>query len=140
MADVAIATETARFRLPKRRSAWCPRRLHFLVERLGYSQAKRLAVTGGRLDATQALAVGLVHQQVATGEVDAAVQTRAGRHPGLRARVLAATKALMAKARWSLPPIWWTKRRHLLARRAGPEGQEGTSAFLPKRKPTWVPA
>jgi isohexenylglutaconyl-CoA hydratase len=49
----------------------------FLVERLGYSQAKRLAVTGGKLDAAQALRLGLVHQQVATAEaLDAALHAQ----------------------------------------------------------------
>ncbi len=76
---------------------------------VGYSQAKRLAVTGGRLDATEALAVGLVHQQVATGEVDAAVQAVLADILACAPGALAATKALMAKARWGTPAIWWTK-------------------------------
>ena len=55
-----IATETARFRLPETSLGVVPAQIApFLVERLGYSQAKRLAVTGGRLDATEALAVGV---------------------------------------------------------------------------------
>jgi isohexenylglutaconyl-CoA hydratase len=50
VADVAIATETASFRLPETSLGVVPAQIApFLVERLGYSQAKRLAVTGGRL-------------------------------------------------------------------------------------------
>ncbi len=75
VADVAIATETASLRLPETALGVVPAQIApFLVERLGYSQAKRLAVTGGKLDAAQALAIGLVHQQVATADVDAALQ------------------------------------------------------------------
>jgi isohexenylglutaconyl-CoA hydratase len=142
VADVAIATETARFRLPETSLGVVPAQIApFLVERLGYSQAKRLAVTGGRLDATEALAVGLVHQQVATGEVDAAVQAVLADILACAPGALAATKALMAKARWSTPADLVDEAAAIFSRAVqGPEGQEGTSAFLQKRKPNWVPA
>lgn len=49
VADVAIASDTAAFRLPETSLGAVPAQIApFLVERLGYSQAKRLAVTGGR--------------------------------------------------------------------------------------------
>jgi isohexenylglutaconyl-CoA hydratase len=65
VADVAIASETANFRLPETSLGVVPAQIApFLVERLGYSQAKRLAVTGGRLDAAAALRLGLVHAVV----------------------------------------------------------------------------
>ena len=96
---------------------------------------------GGRLDATEALAVGLVHQQVATGKVDAAVQAVLADILACAPGALAATKALMAKARWSAPADLVDEAAALFSRAVqGPEGQEGTSAFLQKRKPTWAPA
>jgi hypothetical protein len=49
VADVALACETAVFRLPETALGVVPAQIApFLLERLGYSQAKRLAVTGGR--------------------------------------------------------------------------------------------
>ena len=142
VADVAIATETTRFRLPETSLGVVPAQIApFLVERLGYSQAKRLAVTGGRLDAAQALAIGLVHQQVQSSEVDSAVQAVLADILACAPRALAATKALMAKARWNPPADLVDEAAALFSRAVqGPEGQEGTSAFLQKRKPTWVPA
>ena len=142
VADVAIATETARFRLPETSLDVVSAQIApFLVERLGYSQAKRLAVTGGRLDATQALAVGLVHQQVQTTEVDGAVQAVLADILACAPAALAATKSLMAKARWSAPADLVDEAAAIFSRAVqGPEGQEGTSAFLQKRKPNWVPA
>ncbi|WP_461162576.1 enoyl-CoA hydratase/isomerase family protein [Simplicispira piscis] len=142
VADVAIATETAHFRLPETALGVVPAQIApFLVERLGYSQAKRLAVTGGRLDAAQALAIGLVHQQVQTTEVDSAVQAVLTDILACAPGALAATKALMAKARWNPPADLVDEAAALFSRAVqGPEGQEGTSAFLQKRKPTWVPA
>ena len=142
VADVAIATETASFRLPETSLGVVPAQIApFLVERLGYSQAKRLAVTGGKLDAAQALRIGLVHQQVATAEADAALQAVLADILACAPGALAATKALMAKARWSAPAALIDEAAALFSRAAqGPEGQEGTGAFLQKRKPHWVPA
>jgi isohexenylglutaconyl-CoA hydratase len=142
VADVAIATETASFRLPETSLGVVPAQIApFLVERLGYSQAKRLAVTGGKLDAAQALHIGLVHQQVASAGVDAALQAVLADILACAPGALAATKALMAKARWSAPAALVDKAAAIFSRAAqGPEGQEGTGAFLQKRKPHWVPA
>ena len=141
VADVAIATETARFRLPETSLGVVPAQIApFLVERLGYSQARRLAVTGGRLDAAQALAIGLVHQQVASAEVDAALQNVLADILACAPGALAATKALMAKARWSAPAALVDEAAAIFSHAAqGPEGQEGTGAFLQKRKPGWAP-
>ncbi|MGP1685234.1 MAG: enoyl-CoA hydratase/isomerase family protein [Giesbergeria sp.] len=142
VADVAIATETASFRLPETSLGVVPAQIApFLVERLGYSQAKRLAVTGGRLDAAGALAIGLVHQQVPSSEVDSAVQAVLADILACAPGALAATKALMAKARWNTPAVLVDEAAAIFSRAVqGPEGQEGTSAFLQKRKPNWVPA
>lgn len=142
VADVAIATETANFRLPETSLGVVPAQIApFLVERLGYSQAKRLAVTGGRLDAAQALAIGLVHQQVPTTDVDRAVQAVLADILACAPEALAATKTLMAKARWNTPAALIDEAAAVFSRAVqGPEGQEGTSAFLQKRKPNWVPA
>ncbi len=142
VADVAIASETASFRLPETSLGVVPAQIApFLVERLGYSQAKRLAVTGGRLDAAAALALGLVHQQVATdqlqGALDAVLADILACAPG----ALAATKALMAKARLQEPATLVDEAAAIFSRAAqGPEGMEGMGAFIQKRKPNWVPA
>ena len=52
VADVTIAGESAVFRLPETSLGVVPAQIApYLVERLGTSQARRLAVTGGRIDA-----------------------------------------------------------------------------------------
>ena len=62
VADVVLACDTTVCRLPETGLGLVPAQIApFLVERLGYSQARRLAVTGGRVSAEQALAIGLVH-------------------------------------------------------------------------------
>lgn len=140
VADVAIATETASFRLPETGLGVVPAQIApFLVERLGYSQAKRLAVTGGRLDAQTALSVGLVHTVVeATGlqaELDKVLTQILACAPG----ALAATKALMAKAKLQAPHTLIEEAAAIFSRAAqGTEGIEGMTAFMQKRKPQWA--
>ncbi len=132
VADVAIATETARFRLPETSLGVVPAQIApFLVERLGYSQAKRLAVTGGRLDADR----GAGHRPGApaggdTAEVEAALQAVLADILACAPGALAATKALMAKARWNAPADLVDDAAAIFSRAVqGPEGMEGTTAF-----------
>ena len=142
VADVAIASETAQFRLPETSLGVVPAQIApFLVERLGYSQAKRLAVTGGRLDAAAALRLGLVHAVVDTAdlqtELDKVLADILACAPG----ALAATKALMTQARLREPQDLIQQAAAIFSRAAqGPEGLEGIAAFMQKRKPSWVPA
>ena len=140
VADVAIASDTARFRLPETSLGLVPAQIApFLVERLGYSQAKRLAVTGGRLDGAAALRAGLVHSTVDSatlqGELDTVLADILACAPG----ALAATKALMAQARHTAPHALVLEAAAVFSQAAqGPEGLEGMTAFIQKRKPNWA--
>jgi isohexenylglutaconyl-CoA hydratase len=140
VADVAIACDSATFRLPETSLGVVPAQIApFLVERLGYSQAKRLAVTGGRLDAAAALALGLVHEVTDTdklaGALDATLADILACAPG----ALAATKALMRRARFTPATELVTEAATIFSHAAqGPEGLEGMTAFIQKRKPQWA--
>lgn len=140
VADVALASESAAFRLPETALGVVPAQIApFLVERLGYSQAKRLAVTGGRLNAANALAIGLVHAVHAPDQIDAALAAVLTDIQACAPGAIAATKALMAKARLTEPAKLVQEAGRIFSRAAqGPEGQEGTTAFLQKRKPSWA--
>lgn len=141
VADVVIAEDGAVFRLPETGLGLVPAQIApFLVERLGYSEARRLAVTGGKLGAGEAMRVGLVHE-VCTGEdaLQAALaatveQIRKGA-PG----AIAATKKLVRRARLEDPSTLVADAAGVFAKAArGPEGAEGMTAFLEKRKPKWA--
>ncbi|MDP1548365.1 MAG: enoyl-CoA hydratase-related protein [Anaerolineales bacterium] len=140
VADVALASSTAVFRLPETGLGVVPAQIApFLVERLGYSQAKRLAVTGGRIGAEEALRIGLVHAVHQTEQIDAALASVLADILGCAPGALAATKALIAKARWT-PAAELVVHAGAVFSRAvqSGEGVEGTSAFLQKRKPKWA--
>ncbi len=142
VADVAIADESASFRLPETSLGVVPAQIApFLVERLGYSQAKRLAVTGGRLNAEEALHIGLVHQAVPTAGVDTAVDAVLSEILACAPGALADTKALMARARSHEAGSMVDDAAVVFSRAAsGPEGVEGMTAFIQKRKPVWAVA
>ena len=141
VADVAIASDTASFRLPETSLGVVPAQIApFLVERLGYSQAKRLAVTGGRLDATAASALGLVHEVTDTEGLQAALDKVLSDILACAPGALAATKALMQRARFEPAHALVADAAAVFAQSAqGPEGIEGMTAFIQKRKPNWTP-
>lgn len=140
VADVAIASDTTNFRLPETSLGVVPAQIApFLVERLGYSQAKRLAVTGGRLDAAAALRLGLVHAVANTADLQVQLDTVLADILACAPGALAATKTLMAQARLREPKDLVQSAAAIFSQAAqGPEGLEGMTAFIQKRKPTWA--
>jgi isohexenylglutaconyl-CoA hydratase len=158
--DVAIATPTAMFGLPEVHRGVVPAQIApFLVERLGYSQAKRLAISGARIDARTALGLGLVHELVSPSVAAVAGGADGAYAAALEAAItakladvlrpillaapgaIAATKALLASARFTAPGELVHHAAELFASAArSPEGSEGMTAFLQKRKPAWAPA
>jgi isohexenylglutaconyl-CoA hydratase len=142
VADVVIATDTAQFRLPETSLGVVPAQIApFLVERLGYSEAKRLAVTGGRLTAQEALELRLVHSVCTTEEVTSTLATALHGILQCAPQAIAATKALLSKARYAPASSLVQEAAAVFAHAVlGAEGIEGTTAFLQKRKPSWAPA
>jgi isohexenylglutaconyl-CoA hydratase len=141
VSDVAIAAENTVFRLPETSLGVLPAQIApFLVERLGYAEAKRLAVTGSRIGAAEALAVRLVHEVLTAAALEAALARVTGDILNCAPGALAATKALLARARWERPESLVSAAAEAFSRAAlGPEGVEGTTAFLQKRKARWAP-
>lgn len=139
VADVTIAAPDAKFGLPETSLGIVPAQIApALVERLGYGQAKRLAVLGGFVGADEALRIGLVHE--IADDIDAALARTVGRILRCAPGALAETKALLAAARFS-DPGGMVERAALSFAAAvrGEEGTEGTKAFLEKRRPHWAP-
>lgn len=141
VADVTIARETAVFRLPETGLGIVPAQIEpFLLERLGYSQAKRLCVTGGKVTAQEALDIGLVHF-LADGEE--AVSERLAKVMGdirkCAPQAVAATKRLLRKGRHAEPAdlIGHAAEVFTSAVRSA-EGAEGMTAFIEKRPAKWA--
>ena len=141
VADVTIAGDNAVFRLPETSLGVVPAQIApFLVERLGYSEARRLAVTGGQLDARAAHALRLVHEVHPAGALDHALARVLAQIQRGAPGAIAATKALIGKARFSAPGALVDEAARVFSQAVqGAEGVEGTTAFLAKRPPKWAP-
>ena len=140
VADVALASQSAVFRLPETSLGMVPAQIApFLVERMGYSQAKRLAITGGRISAHVACALGLVHEVHSQDQIDAALARVLADVLNCAPGALAQTKALLMRARFAPPAQLVRDAAEVFAQAAqGPEALEGITAFLQKRKPVWA--
>ena len=142
VADVVLAADSARFRLPETSLGLVPAQIApFLVERLGVAEARRLAVTGGELDADEALALRLAHEVHAASALDAALDRVLLQVLRCAPTAIASSKALIAQARLR-PAASLVEEAAAVFSGAvlGAEGLEGTAAFVQKRRPSWAPA
>ena len=140
VADVVLAGETALFRLPETGLGLVPAQIApFLVERLGFSEAKRLSVTGGKIDAAEALKLRLVHEVHAGDALDAALEATLTQIRKGAPEAISATKTLIRRARLEDPAALIEDAAAIFARAArSPEGAEGMTAFLEKRPAKWA--
>jgi isohexenylglutaconyl-CoA hydratase len=74
--DVAVAAGRCHFSTPEVLNGAVPAQIApFLINRLGWSHGRRLLLTGARIDAAEALRLGLVHEWIADAEeADAAAE------------------------------------------------------------------
>jgi len=142
VSDVSLALDTVAFRLPETSLGIIPAQIApFLVERLGYAEAKRLSVTGAKVNAAEALTLRLVHEVHSnTEELEGALQRTLASILACGPQAIATTKGLLARARLTPPEQLVDEAAQLFAQAVlSEEGQEGTGAFMQKRKPKWIP-
>ena len=112
-----------------------------MVRRIGLTAARRFGVSGARLSGEQAREVGIAHLTVeSAAALDAAVTDAINQILQCAPEAVAETKRLMLRAAGSAPmPELLDQAAESFARAVrGPEGREGTKAFVEKRKPAWV--
>ncbi len=141
-ADIAIAASETVFAASEVRVGLNAATISpYLVRAVGARQARRYVLSGERFAAAEAYRLGLVHELVQEGELDAAVNALLGElvqgAPGAQATAKAwlrelpdrpMTRATVGKS-----------AKLLAAARVAKEGKEGVAAFLAKRKPAWHP-
>lgn len=140
--DIAIAADNASFAVSEARFGILPAVIGpYLINAVGRRHARRLALTMARIGASEALALGLVHQVANLDELDAAVDATLGEL--LTGGPLAQSEIKALFARLEVGPVT-EEVRELTAQtisrvRGSDEAREGFAAFLDKRPANWVP-
>ncbi|MCG8669223.1 MAG: enoyl-CoA hydratase-related protein [Pseudomonadales bacterium] len=141
VSDVAIAEQHAQFGLPETGLGVIPAQIApFVVERVGLTQARRLALLGERFNGEEALRLGIVHY-VKEGEEELAKQLQKVLEQVKRCGPAAnrKTKALMHRVGHEpMETLLDDAARDFADAVASEEGLEGTMAFVQKRLPNWA--
>jgi methylglutaconyl-CoA hydratase len=140
--DIAIAADNASFAVSEAKFGILPAVIGpYVTNAVGKRQAQRLALTTERINAAEALAMGLVQKVVALDELDAAVDATvtallAG-GPGAQAEI----KQLFAQLEVGpiTPAVIELTAQTISRVRGSAEAREGFAAFLDKRPPNWLP-
>ncbi|MES2919422.1 MAG: enoyl-CoA hydratase-related protein [Pseudomonadota bacterium] len=141
VSDVAIARQDAKFALPETGLGILPAQIApFVVQRVGFTQARRLALLGARFDGAEAARIGIAHHVVAdSAELDAVLATTLDQVKKCAPQANRATKALLHRVgKESLEALLDDAARQFARAVAGPEGAEGTMAFVQKRPAKWA--
>jgi len=139
--DFVIAGESARFSVSEARFGLTAAVIApYVIAAVGLRQAKCLAISAARIDAREALAIGLAHEAVADGSLDEAVAALTAQLRQCGPRAIAEMKSLYGRLA-AMPP--GEERLELTAAtiarvRATDEAREGFDAFLGKRPPRWA--
>lgn len=141
VSDIALADHQAQFGLPETSLGLLPAQIApFVVQRIGLTEARRLALTAARFDGHQARRMGLVHfvehdpQALAErlDEVLAHVLCCAPEANAMTKKLLLASAGQPTDAMLDQAAEWFSEAV------IGAEGVEGTMAFVQKRKPGWA--
>lgn len=141
--DIAIAANHANFCLSEARIGLIPATIGpYVVRAMGEQAARRYFVTAERFDALHALRLGFVHEVVAPDALEMKVAEIAKTLAANSPAAVRESKRLVqniAGRPVSLNLINETAEMIATAR-SSTEGREGVSAFLEKRKPSWLAA
>jgi len=139
--DIAICIREAFFCLSEVRWGLIPAMISpYVINAIGQRQARRYVLTADRMSAVEALRLGLVHQVVGEGELEATVESLAVSILKGSPEAIKASKELIrfVESRPIDETIHDETARRIAMVRSSAEGQEGINAFLAKRIPSWA--
>jgi isohexenylglutaconyl-CoA hydratase len=140
VADWVIAEKAAQIGTPEVTVGIVPAQITpFLVQRIGYAQARRLAAFGLRFSAGEAQRIGLVHE-LADGRDELMAKGVAAVNQCLRCApdAVAETKRLVRASLTEPLGRALDEAAHMFAASLAGEAREGIRAFVEKRKATWA--
>jgi len=143
VSDIALATESARFAVSETGLGLIPAQIApFLVNRIGLTEARRLALTGARFDGVEAARLGLVHWACADSTaLEAKCNASLADIRRCAPHANAATKALLLQVgRAPIETVLDHAAQAFAEAMCGTEAREGIASFLEKRPARWIAA
>jgi enoyl-CoA hydratase/carnithine racemase len=139
MCDLAVAADTARFALPGVNvGVFCSTPAVGVGRNVARKRVMEMLLTGEPIDASTALAWGLVNRVVPGGEIDTAVAHFTGLIGARSASVIARGKrAFYAQIEAPLAAAYATTGESMCVNLDDPDADEGIDAFLGKRAARW---
>jgi methylglutaconyl-CoA hydratase len=140
-ADYAIASESTIFRFSEVRLGLVPATVSpYVAERVGFSKAREMLLTGKSYNAREALGSGLINQSSETEFLDEVLKDILSEILKASPNALRNTKQMLVRMRTDLygKDMMSNTAGILAGARSSAEGKEGVSAFLEKRKPIWL--
>ena len=139
--DIAVGAEEAFFALSEVRVGLIPAVISpFVVQAMGVRQARRYFLTGERFDSKTAEDMGLLHMRAPASALGDALE-------GVVENLLVGAPEAQGEAKQLIRTVKYQyitegvlneTAERIARRRASPEGKEGVTAFLEKRKPGWL--
>ena len=139
--DMAVGTPAARFSLSEVKVGIVPATISpYVIAAIGQRAARRYFLTAERFSAQTALELGLLSAVVEPEQLDDEIAKLVEALLSNGPAALTAAKKLIADvANQPISAELIEQTSKLIADlRISPEGQEGLSAFLEKRKPNWI--
>ncbi len=137
--DIAIASDQAKFGLSEVKIGLVPAAISpYVIRKIGESKAREYFLTGSRMSAQKALEIGLLNEVVPSEELERKVEEIVQLLLTSGPEALASCKELIT----NVPHMSFEEAKEFTARmiadlRVSKEGQEGMTAFLEKREPSW---
>jgi methylglutaconyl-CoA hydratase len=139
--DVAVSVDTAGFCLSEVKLGLIPATISpYVIRAMGARVAHRYFLTAERFSAQEALRLGFVHEVVSTDALDAKVDEITKALVSNSPNAVKVCKKLVADVAFApiSQPLVSKTVEGIADIRASSEGREGVSAFLGKRKPSWL--
>jgi methylglutaconyl-CoA hydratase len=138
--DLAVASEAARFSLSEVKLGLIPSCISpYVIKKIGEGPAREFFLTGERIPADKARAIGLVNEVAREGELDAVVARWVSQLVTSGPVAVAKCKELIKRVpQMDLDEAGPYTAEMIAQMRTSEEGQEGMAAFLEKRKPKWA--
>lgn len=138
--DVALAADRAVFALSEVRLGLIPAVISpYVLDAIGLRAARRYFLTAERFSAEEACRLGLLHEVVASEQLEARTEALSNSILAGGPMALRAAKELIfsVEANRHSPELKRATAERIARLRVSPEGREGMSAFLDKTTPSW---